>query len=386
MKISKVAGLLTLAFCASSLAGCSRVSRPVGAESDRVKAVAADVELEQAIKRKGQAAQTEKLETLKVDRQAEYELGGQGPFLYPVSLVASDQWGVYVSDNNAHAIRFRAPQSESVTTLPTLGTATLAWPNAIQISKDWLFVSDNDGIKVLGHDGHFQRLLKTYYAINDFAIGTAGKIYVNPNFRTRKTSNPLIVQIDSQGARVKGFGERQNHAEYGYLDDLAYLCSAGDSIVAVFKHRPVVQVYNSAGTLVREFTVKHPAFEPLSALAADVSFTNPDPNRYRLPKYIGGARLLGDRLMVLLELPQPEIVELNLLGEELGRYQGQVSFEATTYRGFDVQLSGSTYRFWLMAANLQKLAFVEFTVNRKGNEALARAVLPENSVERRKSQ
>ena len=92
-----------------------------------------------------------------------------------------------------------------------------------------------------------------------------------------------------------------------------------------------------------------------------MAFTHPGPNRYRLPTYVSGARVVGNRLMVLLDLPQPEIVEMSLMGKELGRYQGQVPFTTMGYRGFDVQLSGSTYRFWLLAANLKKLAFMEFT-------------------------
>jgi hypothetical protein len=368
--ISQAAGLLTLTVYVSLFGACTRVSQPVTAESDG-PAAAATMASEQAIKTSGQSLLAEGTDTLKIERQTEYELGGNGPFLYPVSL-ATDDSGVYISDNNAHAIRFRAPHSESVTTLPTLDTAKLVWPNTIQISKGSAFVSDNEGIKSFGLDGRFQRVLKTYYAINDFTIGTNRKIYVNPSFRTHKASNPLIIQVDSEGARVKGFGERLNHSNYGYLDDLAYLCTAGDSILAVFKHRPVVYVYNSEGKFLREFPVKHPAFESLAALAGDVAFTHPGPNRYRLPTYVSGARVVGNRLMVLLDLPQPEIVEMSLMGKELGRYTGKVPFTTSGYRGFDVQLSGSTYRFWLLAVNLKKLAFMEFTGARKNHDSQAR--------------
>lgn len=357
--------LLTLVVCAGLFTGCSRSSGPVIAESGNPTSAAEANDIEQTIKdRILQKSFDARAETLKIKRQTDYELGSNGPFVYPVSLAASNDSGVYVSDNNAHAILFRPPHSDSLIALPTKNTE-LVWPNTIQSWKDSVFVSDNEGIKVFRRDGSFQRVLKTYYGIYDFTIGVDGKIYLNPRFRKSKTSNPLIVQLDTKGMRVHAFGERQNHSNYGHLDDLAYLSAARDHIVAVFKHRPIVFVYDLRGKLLRQFGVSHPVFESLAALSQDKAFVNPSPNRFRLPTYVAGARLVGDRLLVLLHLPQPEIVELNLQGEEIGRYRGNVSPKVTTYRGFDVERSGDTYYLWVLAGDSRKLALLEFSADRK---------------------
>jgi hypothetical protein len=372
MKISQAGMFLTLAVYAGFFAGCSQTSGPVVAKSGNPISVAPADDIEQTIKdRILQESADPRAETLKIERQTDYKLGSNGPFVYPVSLAASDDLGVYVSDNNAHAILFRPPQSESVTALPTHGAAKLVWPNTIQIWKDSVFVSDNEGIKVLNRDGSFQRLLKTYYGINDFTLGADGKIYVNPRFRGRKSSNPLIAQIDSQGARVKAFGERLNHSNFGNLDDEAYLSASPEFIVAVFKHRPVVNVYNLKGKLLRQFSLNHRVFESLAVLTNDETFIHPGPNSFRLPSYIAGARLVGNRLLVLLHLPRPEILELNLKGDELNRYHGNISFRVTNYRGFDVHLSGDTYHFWVLAGEMQRLALVEFAAFRKGDDSVA---------------
>jgi hypothetical protein len=372
MNISQAGMLLTLAVYAGSFAGCSQTSRPAVAKSGNPTSVAPANDIEQAIKdRILQESTDPRAEILTIERQTDYKLGGNGPFVYPVSLAASDDSGVYISDNNAHAILVLPPQSESVAALPTQGAAKLVWPNTIQIWKNSVFVSDNDGIKILNRDGSFQRLLKTYYGINDFTVGVDGKIYVNPRFRTHKASNPLIAQIDSKGTRVKAFGERLNHSNYGDLDDLAYLCASPDFIVAVFKHRPIVYVYSLKGEFLRQFSLNHRVFESLAALTEDETFIHPGPSTFRLPSYIAGARLVGNRLLVLLHLPQPEILELNLNGDELHRYQGSTSFRVRNYRGFDARLSGDTYHFWVLAGEMQNLALVQFAVSRKGHDPLS---------------
>jgi hypothetical protein len=304
---------------------------------------------------------TDKVTPLSVERQLLSNGQGSTVFVYPVSITAPDDGNIYISDNNAHAVRVWNLDSNSVTTLPTQTPNGLMWPNAIHSWKDSLYVADDQGIKVLGRNGSFQRLVTSYYGISDFAVSSAGTIYVNPRFRKYKEENPLIVELSADGTRIRGFGDRLNHSQFGGLDDEAYLCTTDDYVIAVFKYLPVVHIYDRKGKLIRQFRVEHAVWDSLNALTADRTFVHPKPSTFRLPRYIAGARVIENHLFVLLHLPRPEIVELTMDGKELNRYRATVSPAASRYEGFDGQVLAGVYHFWILAGDVQALALTQFS-------------------------
>src|SRR5262245_4834672 len=86
---------------------------------------------------------------LRVVRSVRSQLGGNGPFVYPVALTLSDNGQVYLTDNNAHLIRYCSTESGAIATLPPQqGTGKLVWPNLVERLGSSLFVTDNEGIKI----------------------------------------------------------------------------------------------------------------------------------------------------------------------------------------------------------------------------------------------
>lgn len=299
--------------------------------------------------------------SLKINRRFDFELAGQGALMYPVSLDVASNGDVYVVDNNAHAIRYIRPDSNSIATLST-GEGKLVWPHQIRIQRDSLRINDNEGIKQFDRKGSFHLLLRTFYQIDDFALRDDGAVYVNPSFQNLKPDNPLVVELDKTGKRVKGFGHRLNTPNRIGLDDLVYLSTTKDYLIAVFIHRPIVHVYDLKGNLVREFSFSHPSFQELSLLNKDEKFANPEPNKYRLPEYAAGTCVIGDRLLVLLSMPQLEIIEFDFMGQEIKRYRGDLSPQARRYDGFGVHRSGNSYSFWtVFIGDEKKGALVELT-------------------------
>src|SRR6185369_256087 len=129
------------------------------------------IDVEQAIKDEAFDQGTIEVEPLVVTRRLQSLAREGGAFVLPVSLAATAEGGVYVSDNNGKSIDYCPPQSASITTLlPQKGQAPLAWPNTIQLSGNSIFVSDNDGIKVFDREGSFQKLVRSYFGVNHFAV------------------------------------------------------------------------------------------------------------------------------------------------------------------------------------------------------------------------
>jgi hypothetical protein len=355
-----VALIILLCLPAACVQNSAAVSGRAGGTGVEANKINIEYKVKEDALLKAPGAQAKPLELV---RRIESELGGKDKFVFPASLSVSEDRRVYIADNNAHVIRYCSPDSDQVATLPIQdGQGKLAWPNWVASWKDSIIVTDNDGIKVFDSRGAFRRLLRVFYQINHLTVRADGTIFINPVFSKQKADNPLIVELDGTGKRVKGFGEWLNSPDGLGLANQVYLCASGEYVFAAFKHSPLVQIYNTRGELVRWFNVNHPAFADLAPLAQDKKFIHPEPNKYRLPNYLSGARLIGDRLFLLLDLPQPEVVEFDFQGQELSRYRANISPLARTYKDFDVQRAGDTYRFWMLVGDGEKfISLVEFS-------------------------
>jgi hypothetical protein len=264
---------------------------------------------------------------------------------YPTSLALSDDGDIYISDNNGDAIYHTTSTFKGLNKLPA-EDGHLVYPNTIQVRQNEILISDNDGIKIFERNGSFQRLLRIYYTVFDFALDSAGNIFVNPIFSAPKESDWLIVSLNKQGMRVGGFGKRVIRAEYEGLEDRTYVCAVDNIVIAAFRHQPRVQIYSSTtGELLREIYINHPVFPGLAKLKEHQTFVNPKPGVVRLPVYISGVDVIADRIYVLLCLPQPEIIEFNIQGQEMVRYRSTSSASAFSYFGFRARSSGKAQQF-----------------------------------------
>jgi hypothetical protein len=304
-------------------------------------------------------------EPLKVGRIIKKDKGGA--FIVPASIASSEEGEAYISDNRGNVIHYCPSNSLSVTTLPQQsGNGQLRFPKTIHKWKDLLFVSDNDGIKIFKQDGSFHRMLRTYYGIFHFTVSARGAIYANASFRDLKAADSLIIELNENGTRINGFGKRLNHSDYYGLDDRAYLSTTGNFLLAAFQLRPIVQIYNCVtGKLVRECRLNNPIFSKLEQLSEDKKFVHPSPGKVALPRFVAGIRAIKDRMFVLLHLPYPEIIELDIQGQERGRYRSSDLPTAIDYFGFDARFSEGRYIFSIGMVDSQWIpALVEVSVNK----------------------
>lgn len=352
--------LAAIVFFSMCLFGCSRAVTNEEPSISNLPNLADVVDIEDEIKNQALRDDSGAIaKSLTVGRSIQSGSKAGKLLVYPVSLAARSEGGVYISDNNAHRVDYYPLNSDEIVSLPTqAGKGQLDWPNTIRLMKDSILVSDNDGIKVFKLDGSFQRLLRIYYQASSFAVDASGNIYGNPHFATQKSSNPLIVKLNSEGTLVKGFGTRIGLSDHFGLDDKAFLCCTGKYLFVAFMHRPEVQMFDTQGTFIREFRLDHPSFDQLALLLVDERFVHPGAGRVRLPQYVAGASVVGDRLLILLDLPMVQIVEFDFEGHELARYSCDYQpFHNVRYRGFDAQLSENTYRFWTILGSRREHAF-----------------------------
>lgn len=341
--------LLTVSLMACS--ACVRNSAETKAKADPFKPPPIELTVKQNLLRKHTALSAISLAVIKQTNSKE------NPLNYPVSLTSSGDGGFYISDNNGHAVFYISPDLASVNKFSDRnGEKQLQYPNTIQMQQDKIFVSDNDGIKVFARDGLLQKTLRPFYASFHFTVDSTENIFLNPILLKPIESDPLIVKLDKKGSRIGGFGRRLNRSDHNNLEDEVYLCEVSGKVIAAFKHRPLIQIYDgNKGEMLREFSATHPIFDELKKLEEDKNFINPKEGVLMLPRYIGGVRATPDRIYVLLYLPQPEILEYNFQGQEIARYRATEQNTAVDYFGFDVRLAGNKHQFTIGSIDTQHL-------------------------------
>lgn len=269
--------------------------------------------------------------------------------VYPISLAVSEDGQIYVSDNNGQAI-YKAPSDLSTIARFSKENAErdekkLKYPNTIRFYRSQIFVADNDGIKVFKQNGELEKLIRTYYSINDFSIDSEGNFFVNANFLTASQENSLVIKLSENGTRVAGIGRRPNPSENNDVEGQAYIEVKEPNIIVAYKHLPLVQIFDiKSGDLIREFEIKHPIFGELKKLKDNKEFVNPKTSIVVLPKYFAGVKVFEDRIYLLLHFPNPEIVEVDFQGNEINRYRSE-AVTAMNYFGFDVHSVGNVRQF-----------------------------------------
>lgn len=336
MRNTNVPALLAAVICAFGFAGC-------GSKSAMLKGATAspslppEIEIKERLLRESPVAVSNRMSVERSLRR-----GDGGAFIHPASLVSNGEGGVFISDNNGHNIFYCPPDASVAAPLPEQeGMGKLHFPNTIYLRKGEIFVTDNDGIKIYGQEGSFQRLIRTYYGLFNFVVSDDNRIYANVYLKEPRDSDPLIVEMDGEGRKLRGFGRRLNLPGYNSAADHAYLVTSGNHLLAAFKHRPILQVFDrQAGTLINEVKIDHKIFDGLARESAGT-----DAGRKSLPRYVAGMSVVGNSVFVLLHLPRVEIVEFDLQGKERARYHCDELPTITNYFGFDAHSKDDGYVF-----------------------------------------
>ncbi len=320
---------------------CARRGESATSEKKSATNTFPELSVKQELQRAAQQDSARKVLTITPYRSVR---NGQGAeYVFPASMSYSDSGALYISDNNGHSIHHWAVDSATVNALSAQsGNGRLKFPNTIRFSDGRILISDNDGIKVFTQEGHFQRLIRSYFGIFSF-IKTKESIFVNTIVRNATAADRLIVKLDQNGKEIGGFGQRRNVGGHNGLDDQAFLAASGNLLFAAFKYRPSVEIYDmESGELSGSFAIDHPVFHSLEGeLALKGVGEKQAKGRIFLPRYLGGIQVLGNRIFLCLALPEPEIWEVDHKGTPVGQFQVSGLPVAVDVFGFDVRLTKS---------------------------------------------
>jgi hypothetical protein len=323
------------------LAGCS-IQKATGAGEERVTARFPELELKEKLQQEtvSQAVPLKPQRTIKNGQGAE--------FVVPAGIAYSNSGDMYISDNNAHAVHFWQSHTTTASELRAgVEAAQLKFPNQVHVWGDKIFVADNDGIKILSLEGRFERLLRTYFAIQDFSVTDKGTIIASILVRNPGAHDPLLVEMDQTGSVVRRIGTRRATSGRDDHENQAFVAVSGSRLIVAYKYRPFVEVYDLAsGEMARGFEVKHPVFEALKNLpkpAADAKATAAEQKLE--PRYLAGVKTLGDKIFLCLHLPTPEILKVNDEGKLLTVFRADDLPTAIHVFGFDISSSGGELKF-----------------------------------------
>lgn len=279
---------------------------------------------------------------LSYDLRKQYSLG------YPASFVISNDNNIYLVDNKNSAV-FKVSadfQTFEQFIKSKNDSGFLEYPNQIKEFDNSIYINDNGGIRIVNKEGALQRTIQPQLGLNDFALKTGEEFLINPLYSINDKELPLILKLDSQGKKSGTIGQMQP-TEYHGLENNVLLVTADSTLIVGYKQLPLIELYDlTTNKLIKSIKVKEAIFDDLEHLKSNKALINPEPGKYRLPKYIAGLKLFKERIYVLLHLPYTEIIEFTLTGEIVQRYRSKES-RIIDYFGFDIRLLNSTKQFFV---------------------------------------
>lgn len=229
------------------------------------------------------------------------------------------------------------------------GPGEISRLGCIYISKQGdLFVVDAGRIQVFDPDGKYKRSFKNIDTINDFVVGN-GYIYANCIYGYQDTDeNPLIHKYNLMGKLVNTFGKRLNIENHQSIDSRSYLTFQNDTLIAGFKHHPLLKQFSTEGELINEIRIEFEILNKLEKYNYDKSFTNPVRRVVNLPRLIAGIDSTENRFYILLHLPRVEILELDKDGKITNVYYNKEINEIENFAGFHVLEENKSIFFYVI--------------------------------------
>jgi hypothetical protein len=214
-----------------------------------------------------------------------------------------------------------------------------------------IYIVDSGRIQHFSLDGRFLGSFKYFDIVNDMVLN-GRDLLVNPIFGPLKDKqNPLIIRCDRAGNVISTFGRRIDQDDHYSFDSRVYLADRGGEVVVVFRHYPLVQIYDKTGFLKKESRINLPVLTYLEKFNYDRTFANPKPGVINLTRLVAGLQTAGNRIFILLHLPRIEIHEIDESGNVQGVYYCQHLTNIVDYRGFALRSDGPDYIAYIITVS-----------------------------------
>lgn len=230
-----------------------------------------------------------------------------------------------------------------------------------------LYAATERGIAVLGPDGQTVRRIPIFDTLTDFAPLDSREIAISPLFSGR--SGPTIKVIDAGGIlKAKWVASRSGlNGVDSPLRGAANVIPCGDKIVVAAEHEPLVAIIDRDLSSAIEVSIDFPGGPELLGLALKPEATSPAEGVKWLPTFSGGVACHEQRAFVLLALPRPVLLELDLEGGVQGRYVGPPN---KAYRRLQRLIANDRGQFFAVALSVDERAYI-LELNRKPRGARA---------------
>lgn len=262
----------------------------------------------------------------------------------PASFVVSADNSIYI-DDNAHGKVYKI--SPDMRSTSDLGVSGLINPVRIRELNDKLFIYDNSGINVFEKSGQLVRTIKPFLKVEDFDL-LDEETSVISLASLKRDDTSVYALLNSAGKRTDSIGQLRP-SEYPEVDNKTYLEARDGKLFTCYKYEPVCEIYDlKTRSLLKTFPLRSSVFPQLVELKKDRNFVNPQPGIFKVSKFVGGLKIAQNKLYVLLHIPNPEIVEFSLDGEEVQRYRSNETMSIEFF-GLDVRVNNGTKQFFVGA-------------------------------------
>ena len=175
----------------------------------------------------------------------------------------------------------------------------LEHPTVLRTFRGITYAADDIGIRILAPSGIPTATVRSYHIVHDFAALDDGTFLISPTSPAVRA--PIVEQIDRTG-RVRRFWgvETSPSAGWAFLWRDGSLAVCDDRVYVARRHRPVINVFSLTGEPDTELALPMRGRDELLRLYDSREVVNPEPGRYRFPRFADACECVGETPYVLL--------------------------------------------------------------------------------------
>ncbi len=175
----------------------------------------------------------------------------------------------------------------------------LEHPTVMRTFGGITYAADDIGIRTLAPSGTPTATVRSYNIVHDFAALDDGTFLISATSPAVRA--PVVQQIDRTGRVRRVWGvETSPGAAGAFLWRDGALAVCHDRVYVARRHRPVMNVFSLTGEPDKELALPMRGRDELLRLYDSSDVVNPEPGRYRLPRFADACKCVGETPYVLL--------------------------------------------------------------------------------------
>lgn len=253
----------------------------------------------------------------------------------------------YIIDNNLHKLIVFDKNGRFVKKVGQQGKGPgdLFYPGRLVYNNDAFYISGNNGIEVFAKDLKFKNRIRPFLTIHKFCLHE-NNIYCN-TWGSYRDRYPLILKLDDKGKVLDIFCDEVVENSYLRKDKSGIPILLKNHVLFIPYNWNAVYILDTDLSLKQKIKVKYDLLDKIEKWN-DRSKKESNPNRIWLCNMFISAKVLKDKLYILLGFPHLEILQIDMDGNIEEHFHNDTDFGFMIWTDFTLTTRKDKVDFYVL--------------------------------------